>query len=107
MAKISKTTPCKAAGGGQRSTRLLDTSGNSPVFFQYSEIARVRSSEGAWGICMLPSCWRAAVHPYAIRNEIGLLAITTAVIVIVAAEHPETAWLEESASRILKPASAD
>ncbi|WP_143271507.1 FUSC family protein [Bradyrhizobium mercantei] len=26
------------------------------------------------------------------RNEIGLLAITTAVIMIVAAEHPETAW---------------
>jgi uncharacterized membrane protein YccC len=26
------------------------------------------------------------------RNEIGLLAITTAVIMIVAAERPETAW---------------
>lgn len=26
------------------------------------------------------------------RNEIGLLAITTAVITIVTAEHPQTAW---------------
>ncbi|MCP1967808.1 hypothetical protein AB7M56_002006 [Bradyrhizobium elkanii] len=37
-AKISKTTPCKVAGGGWRSTRRLDTSGNSGAYFQYSEI---------------------------------------------------------------------
>ncbi|WP_143202047.1 hypothetical protein [Bradyrhizobium sp. NAS96.2] len=93
MAKISKTTPCKAAGGGRRSTRLLDTSGNSPVFFQYSEIARVRSIP--WGMGRL----HASVMLAGRRNDIGLLAITTAVIMIVAAEHPETACRSTGPSR--------
>jgi hypothetical protein len=37
-AKISKTTPCKVAGGGRHSTKQLDTSGKSAAFFDYSEI---------------------------------------------------------------------
>ena len=43
VGKISKTTPCKAASGG-RSTKQLDTSGNSGIFFYYSEIAKVPPS---------------------------------------------------------------
>ncbi|HMM93137.1 hypothetical protein [Bradyrhizobium sp.] len=37
-AKISKTTPCKAAGGRRHSEKQLDTSGKSGAFFDYSEI---------------------------------------------------------------------
>src|SRR5882724_13606870 len=50
-AKISKTTPCKVAGGCRRSTRPLDTSGNSGVFFQYSEI-----------VCPPRLAWCAIAH---------------------------------------------
>ncbi|MHC2336901.1 hypothetical protein ACVIW0_006190 [Bradyrhizobium sp. USDA 4454] len=39
-AKILKTTPCKGADGGRRSTRPLDMSGNSGIYFQYSEITQ-------------------------------------------------------------------
>jgi hypothetical protein len=38
VSQISKTTPCKVAGGGQHSTKQFDTSGKSGAFFHYSEI---------------------------------------------------------------------
>jgi hypothetical protein len=37
-AKISKTTPCKVAGGGRHPKKQLDVSGKSVAFFDYSEI---------------------------------------------------------------------
>ncbi|MEB2620581.1 hypothetical protein, partial [Kocuria rosea] len=40
LPKISKTTPCKAAGVPPALGKALDTSGNSRIHFQYSEITR-------------------------------------------------------------------
>ena len=40
VGKISKTTPCKAAGVPPALGKALDTSGNSVAHFHYSEIAQ-------------------------------------------------------------------
>ena len=49
-AKISKTTPCKGAGGRRRSMQLLDTSGKSGVIFHYSEVMHITSPGARRGI---------------------------------------------------------
>src|SRR5882757_1336836 len=66
--KISKTTPCKVAGGCRRSTRPLDTSGNSGIFFQYSEIVDPPRPGGSAGSSwmqfnLISSCSTLAGNP--------------------------------------------